>query len=357
MSVTEFPLQYLDKPELKFKGGPCVLGDLKLMRRFFFITGAFLLTVFSHESNTQESSGNGFSIKTLEIANPDWQPRAVRYSEYLPDELDQSQPAPLIINLHGGGGSEKDLKGFTKTIKEFTATGEIPPAVWSMPGAGRSFYMDYQDRSAHWESIIIEEYLPHLLETHNIDTNRIYLMGISMGGMGGLRLAFKYPEKFAGVAVLEPAIEASLRWKDISPLDSFYREDQYEEKFGNPVDADYWEANHPSAIASDNPERLKGMAIYFECGDQDMLNLFRGAEYLHRILFDAGVPHEFRLVRGADHIGDKFMDLRYRDALGFINRDINPINEKLVQDLLPLIQQTKKMASKMGPPVPLPPHR
>ena len=330
---------------------------MRLKTRYLLRMGVLLIAIFFNGVSAKEFQSDGFSIQNLEVTNPDWQPRKLRYSEYLPDELDQRQPAPLIINLHGGGGSEEDLKGFIDTISEVTKNGAIPPAVWSMPGAGRSFYMDYQDKSAHWESIIIEEYLPHLLSTHNIDSDRIYIMGISMGGMGGLRLAFKYPEKFAGVAVLEPAIEASLHWKDVSALDSFYRADQYEEKFGKPVDADYWAENHPSAIAAANPDRLKNLAIYFEVGDQDMLNLHRGAEYLHRILFDSGVFHEFRLVRGADHIGDKFMDLRYRDALGFINRDINPIEDKLDQNLLPLIEQTKAMASKLGPAVPLPRHR
>ena len=315
---------------------------------------ALLMVLLSNAVNANQSQSERFSIQNLGVSNPDWQPRQIRYSEYLPDELDQRQRAPLIINLHGGGGSEEDLKAFIDTISEATKSGAIPPAVWSMPGAGRSFYMDYQDESEHWESIIIEEYLPHLLANHNIDTDRIYLMGISMGGMGGLRLAFKYPEKFAGVAVLEPAIEASLRWKDVSPLDSFYRADQYEEKFGRPVDADYWAANHPSAIAAADPDRLKDLAIYFEVGDLDMLNLYRGAEYLHRILFDSGVLHEFRLVRGADHIGEKFMDLRYRDALDFINRDINPIEDKLDQNFATFIQQAK---AKLGPTVPLPPHR
>ena len=315
---------------------------------------ALLMVLFSNGVSAKQSQSEQFSIQSLDVSNPDWQPRQLRYSVYLPDELDLRQPAPLIINLHGGGGSEEDLKGFTDTISEMTKSGAIPPAIWSMPGAGRSFYMDYQDKSEHWESIIIKEYLPHLLSIHNIDIDRIYIMGISMGGMGGLRLAFKYPEKFAGVAVLEPAIEASLRWKDVSPVDSFYRADQYEEKFGNPVDADYWAENHPSAIAAANPDRLRDLAIYFEVGDQDVLNLYRGAEYLHRILFDSGVLHEFRLVRGADHVGEKFMDLRYRDALDFINRHINPIEDKLDQDFLTAIQQMK---AKLGPPVPLPPHR
>ena len=49
-----------------------------------------------------------------------------------------------------------------------------------------------------------------------------------MGGMGSLRLSFKYPERFAGVAARKPAIEATLRWRNLDPLDSFYPTVQYE---------------------------------------------------------------------------------------------------------------------------------
>lgn len=297
------------------------------------------------------------TMATLDVSNTDWRPRKLDYSLYHAPKLDRSKPAPLIINLHGGGGSQSALERFVPIIDDLTNAGEFPPAIWSTPGAGRSFYMNYQDGSAHWESILMEDYIPQLLANNNVDPDRIYIVGISMGGMGGLRLAFKYPERFAGVAVLEPAIEATLHWADLSPLDSFYREDQYEEKFGSPVDPAYWEANHPIAIAAANPSRLTdaGLAIYFECGDEDMLNLYRGAEYLHRILFDSAVPHEYRLVRGANHIGDQFMDLRFRDALGFINRDMNPIDDQL--ESIPFVQQNKARAATMGPKVPLPAHR
>lgn len=79
--------------------------------------------------------------------------------------------------------------------------------------------------------------------------------------MEGLRLSFKYPERFAGVAAREPAIEATLRWRNSDPLDSFYPTVQYEEKLGSPVDAKYWEGNHPITIAANSPERLAQSAL------------------------------------------------------------------------------------------------
>ena len=74
---------------------------------------ALLMVLFSNGVSAKQSQSEQFSIQNLDVSNPDWQPRQLRYSVYLPDELDLRQPAPLIINLHGGGGSEEDLKGFT----------------------------------------------------------------------------------------------------------------------------------------------------------------------------------------------------------------------------------------------------
>ena len=49
-------------------------------------------------------------------------------------------------------------------------------------------------------------------------------------------MAFKYPEKFGAVAVLEPAIEAAFHWVDLTESDTFYREDIYPTIFGDPID-------------------------------------------------------------------------------------------------------------------------
>ena len=90
---------------------------------------------------------------------------------------------------------------------------------------------------------------------------------------------------------------------------------------GNPVDRAYWQTNHPSYIARDNLGILmeSGLQIYIEVGDEDRYGLFRGAEVLHRLLFDAGIKHEYRLVRGADHGGESLAE-RVTNALGFIGR-------------------------------------
>lgn len=298
-----------------------------------------------------------FELNEMKTADPERTPSELEYAVYRAPGLVAGEASPLILYLHGGGGSAKQLEGMTATIDEVTHSGALVPAIWSTPSAGRSFYMDYRDGSQHWESVLIDEYLPLLLRSNEVDPEQVYVMGTSMGGMGALRFAFKHPDKFAGVVALEPAIEAATDWRETLPIDRHYREDVYPVIFGSPVDADYWSANHPIAIVADAPARIRdaGMSIYIEVGDEDALHLYRGAELLHRILFDEGIEHEYRLVRGANHIGNQFMALRIRDAMGFLGRAITPIDENL--DEHPFISRTRERTKDLGRGVPLPAHR
>lgn len=231
---------------------------------------------------------------------------------------------PLLLLLHGGNGSEKDLLRFTSLIDEVIDSGVLPPLVVAMPGARRSLYMDYRDGSERWESLILANLLPMLRKQLNVSSTRerTFIGGWSMGGLGSLRLAFKHPDIFGAVAAVEPAIEPAVAWAEIGPRVTFWRPIEFMETiFGSPIDEDYWATNNPATIAKRDPGRLLDLGIYFEVGDQDVLYLHEGVEFLHRILFDAGVGHDYRLVHGAEHVGPS-LEPRIADALGFIGRQI-----------------------------------
>jgi len=46
------------------------------------------------------------------------------------------------------------------------------------------------------------EVMDSLIKSSNIDTNRLYIYGTSMGGFGTFEALYKYPEKFAAAMVL-----------------------------------------------------------------------------------------------------------------------------------------------------------
>lgn len=274
------------------------------------------------DKGAEQPAGTVCAI-TLQSANV---PGDVAVSIYTPPGYGLGQALPLMLFLHGGNGSDQDLLRFTPAIDAAISAGVIPPLVIATPSARRSLYMDFRDRSQRWETFIMSELLPHLRGSLALSAERrhSFIGGVSMGGLGSLRLAFKHPESFAAVAALEPAIEPVLSWADVGPNVKFWRPEKVIQPiFGSPVDLDYWAANNPATIASDDPGRLVNLPIYLDVGDQDMLYLHQGVEFLHRILFDAGVGHEYRLVRGADHVGPSLVP-RVLDALGFIGRQIRP---------------------------------
>lgn len=269
-------------------------------------------------------SGNGSTV-TIRSASV---PNEVRVHIHTPPGYSTapSTPYPLLILLHGGNGSEKDLMRFSGVIDAEMAAGRLPPMVIAMPGAGRSLYMDFLDGSQKWETFITTELLAWLRAKYNVaaDRHSTFIGGWSMGGLGSLRTAFKNPDLFGAVAAVEPAIEPALHWNEVGERVRFWRSvEVLETMFGSPIDADYWADNNPATIAKRDPERLLGLGIYIEVGNQDMLYLHEGTEFLHRILFEAGIAHEYRLVDGAEHVGPSITP-RLLDALGFIGRRIDP---------------------------------
>src|SRR5258707_11336424 len=165
---------------------------------------------------------------------------------------------------------------------------------------------------------------PYMRENFQVVQGREgpFITGLSMGAMRSLPMAVKYPEVFQAVASQEPAIEPALAYDDITLRNTFYVPDTLiKQIYGDPIDKDYWAANNPATIIKRDPSRLLGLGIYLEVGDQDTLYIDQGTEFVHRVLFDAGISHEYRLVKGADHVGASLAP-RALDSLAFIGRQV-----------------------------------
>lgn len=257
-------------------------------------------------------------------------PSPAHYAVLLPPGYEgAADPLPLILLLHGGGGDHRFLTDRMKPqIEQAWALGILEPAVVVTPSAGRSFYMDFRDGSQRWETFILKELLPHLHDTYLVsnDPRKTLIAGISMGGMGGLRLALKYPNRFGAVAALEPGIEPVMAYDDIELRDRFWRaEALFEQIYGSPVDREYWKQNNPANIVVSGAEgiRKNGLRIYLEVGDEDSFNLQRGTEFLHRVMVDHDVRHGYRWIDGADHTGNT-IPARFMYAFAHLNQALAP---------------------------------
>ncbi len=282
-------------------------------------------------------------------------PAPLEYTVLFPDEYEKTADRyPLLYFLHGGNGNGRDfIAGTRQVFDAMWSNGTLPPLVVVAPSVKRSFYMDFRDGSQKWESLLIGPFLGHVRSTYRVIPERksSFLCGISMGGMGGLRMGLKHPDIFAGVAAMEPGIEPALSHKDIELQDRFWRSDEiFEQIYGKPVDADYWATNNPANIAIKNRDKIVSsrLGIYLECGDEDSFGLDRGTEFLHRILRDNGILHEYHLVRGADHLG-RTLGPRLQEALGFIASLINPpAPDPIVEGLRKQIAVWKEQAERIA---------
>lgn len=255
-------------------------------------------------------------------------PEPIEYAVLRPNE--SGDPAlPLLLLLHGGGQSREYLDRVRPTLQRAWTEGTLPPLLVATPSLPqRALYMNFLDGSERWEDALLGPFLERVRARHgaSAERQRTLVCGPALGGMASLRFAFKHPQLFAGVAALEPSVEPVLDYDQIQPRDRFWRNERLlQPAYGTPIDGALWRANHPTAIAHDGADALRAaqLAIYLECGDEDSFGLYRGVEYLHRVLFDRRIAHEYRLVRGADHLGAT-MPGRFLDAMRFLMRVLNP---------------------------------
>ncbi len=116
------------------------------------------------------------------------------YLIYRPEGYCQAGPSfPLIVFLHGAGetGSDLDkLKG--PCLTDYIDGVEPFPFVVVSP----------QTPEHGWKPELLDRFLETVLKQWNVDTNRVYLSGFSMGGRGAWSWAAHSPQRFAAVVPL-----------------------------------------------------------------------------------------------------------------------------------------------------------
>ncbi|MDP4208954.1 MAG: prolyl oligopeptidase family serine peptidase [Bacteroidota bacterium] len=119
------------------------------------------------------------------------------YLTYVPDsyKADKNKSLPLIIYLHGRSASGNNLSSVRRYgIPFYMDRGMQCEAVVVAPQCPWSCNWSSQN----WFGPLIKE----ITQKYHIDTTRIYLTGMSMGGFGAWDLAIKHPDLFAAVLPL-----------------------------------------------------------------------------------------------------------------------------------------------------------
>ncbi|MBQ3141336.1 MAG: prolyl oligopeptidase family serine peptidase [Clostridia bacterium] len=139
-------------------------------------------------------------MKRIEHREQQW---AFPFVEYSP--TNGGKKLPLVIQLHGAGergnGLEElvyvDRLGFSK----FIADKEID-CLFVMPQCTQDTFW-----VAHIESVL--KFIDQIKAAYDVDEDRIYLTGISMGGYGTWYTAMARPSQFAAIA---PVCGGGMAW-------------------------------------------------------------------------------------------------------------------------------------------------
>lgn len=230
--------------------------------------------------------------------------RPVRYCAFLPPNFDQDKTRhyPVLYFLHGLGDNEQSLLNFGgwDVVSELRSKGKIGDFVILAPSAGHTFYINSEDGKVRYEDFLMKEFMPAMEAKYRGQGTPATrgITGVSMGGYGALRLAFKYPDEFAAVSAQMPALMTDLP-KEIGASAPGTPGGMLGDVFGAPFNHAYFDRNNVFYFArTESAASLKRMKIYFDVGSNDDYGFEQGAQELDKLLRSRGIPHEFHIYPG-----------------------------------------------------------
>lgn len=215
------------------------------------------------------------------------------YTLFVPSGYTPGKPAPLIVDLHGLNITplQQMLFDGTTDLAERYGFIVVAPMGFSLSG----WWGARPGRPGELSELDAMTVLELIRERYNVDSDRIYLMGHSMGGAGTYHLGGKFNDIWAGIAPISGAggiadAAAAERYRSFATLLMHGEKD---------------------SIVSANGSRRAAM-------------LLQGAGAQHLYLEFPGKDHEFWIRRGAENMEKVFLffaTVSKRTNKGFVTPD------------------------------------
>ena len=153
----------------------------------------------------REASDDQYAVNDLRVQHRSYVMKetgeTIPYALFVPSSYDPSKPSPLLVSLHGAGRQYDWLMNYAGflDLAEHHGYVVVTPLGYTRRG-GYGYRGDSeQDRRAEQDVMNVFELVT---EEFNIDDQRIYLWGHSMGGAGTYYIASRYPDIWAGLAAV-----------------------------------------------------------------------------------------------------------------------------------------------------------
>jgi poly(3-hydroxybutyrate) depolymerase len=137
----------------------------------------------------------------------------MEYALFVPSTYDKDKKSPLIVALHGLYSNPQQMmryRGLTDLAEKHGYIVVAPMGYNSSGWYGVKIPFKKDPKAPDNLSELSEKDVMNVLaltrKEFNIDDNRIYLMGHSMGGGGTMHIALKNPDLFAALGPIAPAL-------------------------------------------------------------------------------------------------------------------------------------------------------
>lgn len=176
-------------------------------------------------AKAEDGVGTAFDQITIEIGDPPVGGQQITYASsvdgeplgaelYLPVGFNpHGPPVPLVMHLHGGGGTGNFSPDMTAELDARGWIGIAPDGRdWGLADIGCTWqtsaaYVNNPDPNVGPGEQDMLDAIDWAALNFPIDLDRVYLTGFSMGGRGSYIIGLKNPDLFAAIAPLGPAID------------------------------------------------------------------------------------------------------------------------------------------------------
>lgn len=129
---------------------------------------------------------------------------------YVPTTYDAAKATPLVLALHGGGGSAEKMIKLTQGLD---AVAEREGFIVAFPDGIDKHWNDGREvnRDGDVDDVgFLSALIDHISEEYTIDPRRVYATGMSNGGFMSFRLACELSDEFAAIAPVTAALSEAL---------------------------------------------------------------------------------------------------------------------------------------------------
>lgn len=238
------------------------------MVRPALLAPAFLALLFATGAAQQpemKSTQSRIEKKTYEFKDAG---KEMEYALFVPSTYDKAKKTPLVVALHGLNSSPQGIMRYTGLTDLAEKYGYVvaAPMGYNPRGWYGARLITKKDGDPANLSELSEKDVMNVLgivkKEYNIDPDRTYLMGHSMGGGGTVHLAVKYPDIWAALGPIAPAIS-----QPVSDL-----------------------------------EKIKHIPVILVQGDKDNLVRVERVRPWAEQMKKLGMAHEYIEVAGGDHV-------------------------------------------------------